>query len=101
MRTTILRASVIVTRLRRKDGILEALELLELDARTFRSPGGHAVLEPLLVALLPGLHEHRVLGRLLAFRNLGQRELRLVVAAAALVAQPRALEDDVRQLEHV
>src|SRR5438105_15911201 len=98
MRTTTFR-SVIVPRLRRKDGVLQALQLLELDARPLRRPGGQAVLEPLLVALLPRLHEDRVLGGLLSLRNFRQRELGLVVAAATFVAQPRAFQDQVRDFE--
>src|SRR6059058_3576937 len=56
--------SVIVPRLRREDGVFEALQLLELDLRSVGRPGAHAVLQPLVVALLPGRHEVGVVLRL-------------------------------------
>src|SRR5260370_12061340 len=89
IRTTIF--SVIMARLRRQDGVLQALQLLELDARALGRPAPHAVLQPLLVARLPGRHELGIVLRLLAVLHLGQRELRLVMAAAAPGAPPRGL----------
>ena len=72
----------------------------KLDPRTFRRPSAHAVLQPLVVARLPGRHEHRVVAGLGGV-GLGKHELGLVVAAAALVPQPRGLEDQVGELQHV
>src|SRR5438105_15547794 len=56
MRTATLR-SVIVPRLRREDGVVEALQLVEFDLGALGRPGAHAVLQPLVVALSPRRHE--------------------------------------------
>src|SRR5712691_11340539 len=61
MRTTTF--SVIVPRLGGEDGILQALQILEHYARTLRRPLAHAVLQPLVVARLPGRHEFLVVLR--------------------------------------
>src|SRR6267378_3777889 len=49
--------SVIVPRLRREDGVLQALQLGEFHLGAVGRPAAHAVLQPLLVARLPGGHE--------------------------------------------
>src|SRR6267143_7017038 len=83
-----------------QDGIGQALDRLEGDLRTLGRPAGHGELEPVLVALAPGLHPLRVLARILGLR-LRQVELRLVVAAPALVAHPSADQDQLGELQHV
>src|SRR4051812_41017425 len=91
---------IVMSRLRRKDRIVQALELLVPDLRSILAPGAHAVLQPLVVARLPGGNELGVVLRIRGLR-LGQHELGLVVAAAALVPQARGLQDQVGDLQHV
>src|SRR5712664_289832 len=93
-------SSIVVPGLRAENGVPQAAQLLVLDSRTLGSPGSHRVLQPLVVALFPRRHE---LGIVLGIRRLrlGERELRLVVAPPALVAQARGLEDQVDDLQHV
>src|SRR6266849_7068559 len=81
--------SGVPARLGLQDGALEALDGLEGDLRAAGRPAGHGELEPLLVAPAPGLHPLGVLAGVLGLR-LRQVELRLVVAAPALVAHPAA-----------
>src|SRR5260221_6491037 len=54
MRTTSL--SVIVPGLRSEDGVLQALQLPELDPGPLWRPGGERVLQPLVVAIFPRRH---------------------------------------------
>src|SRR5207248_3008464 len=92
--------SIVMPGLLRENGVLQAPELLELHPRPLRGPGAHAVPQPPVVARLPRRHELGVVGGLggLRFRK---DELRLVVAAPALVAQTRRLQDQVGDLQHV
>src|SRR2546430_13943012 len=79
--------SIVMPGLRRENGVLQALELLELHSRPLRCPGAHAVPQPPVVARLPRRHELGVVGGLGGPR-FGKDELPLVVAAPALVAAP-------------
>src|SRR2546423_1184078 len=92
--------SVIVPRLRREDGVLQALQLGEFHLGAVGRPAAHAVLQPLLVARLPGGHELGVVLRLCGL-GLGKDEFGLVVAAAALVAHAAVAEDQARDLVDV